>query len=240
MPANCALANDGEYAPRHNPAVYYPGDAAACALDDVPAGTPTAGALATDLAAGSLPSYGLFIPNLCNDGHDSCNGVPRVAEEDATIAAWMPTILASPDYQSGHLLVVVTADTSQSPANGNLLATILVNPDIVSGTQAASRFDHYSLLRLDEDLLGLPPLANAAAATDMAAGFNLRCPSRTAPAGRVPRAPATRARSRPPATGGPPRARRAPGGRPRWPARAAPPPAAGTAIAGGRPRRRAR
>ena len=103
--------------------------------------------------------------------------MPRVAEEDATIAAWMPSILASPDYLSGHLLVVVTADTSQSPANGNLLATILVNPDIASGTQAASRFDHYSLLRLDEELLGLPPLANAATATDMAAGFNLPLPS---------------------------------------------------------------
>jgi hypothetical protein len=180
MPANCALVNDGEYAPRHNPAVYYPGDAAACAVDDVSAGTPTAGALATDLAAGSLPSYGLFIPNLCNDGHDSCNGVPRVAEEDATIAAWMPSILASPDYLSGHLLVVVTADTSQSPANGNLLATILVNPDIASGTQATSRLDHYSLLRLDEELLGLPPLANAATATDMAAGFNLPLPSANA------------------------------------------------------------
>ncbi|MEP6641529.1 MAG: alkaline phosphatase family protein [Gaiellales bacterium] len=176
MPTNCALANDGEYAPRHNPAVYYPGDAAACALDDVPAGTPTAGALATDLAAGSLPSYGLFIPNLCNDGHDSCNGMPRVAEEDATIAAWMPTILASPDYRSGHLLIVVTADTSRSPANGNLLATILVNPDIASGTQVASPLDHYSLLRLDEELLGLPPLGSAATATDMAAAFNLPVP----------------------------------------------------------------
>jgi len=176
MPTNCALVNDGEYAARHNPAVYYPGDATACAVDDLPAGTTAAGPLATDLAAGSLPSYGLFIPNLCNDGHDSCNGVPRVAEEDATIAAWMPAILASPDYQSGHLLVVVTADTSQSPANGNLLATILVNPDIAPGTQAASRFDHYSLLRLDEELLGVPPLANAATAADMAGGFNLPLP----------------------------------------------------------------
>jgi hypothetical protein len=176
MPANCAHSNVGEYVARHNPAVYYPGDAAACALDDVPAGTPTTGALAADLAAGSLPNYGLFIPNLCNDGHDSCNGTPRVAEEDATIAAWMPAILASPDYRSGRLLVVITADTSQSPANGNLLATILVNPDIVSGTTDATPLDHYSQLRLDEELLGLPPLANAATATDMAAGFNLPLP----------------------------------------------------------------
>jgi hypothetical protein len=176
MPANCAHGNVGEYVARHNPAVYYPGDAAACALDDVPAGTPTAGALAADLAAGSLPNYGLFIPNLCNDGHDSCNGTPRVAEEDATIAAWMSAILASPDYLSGHLLVVITADTSQSPTNGNLLATILVNRDIVSGTTDATPLDHYSQLRLDEELLGLPPLANAATATDMAAGFNLPLP----------------------------------------------------------------
>jgi phosphatidylinositol-3-phosphatase len=176
MPANCAPANDGAYAPRHNPAVYYPADAAACALDDVPAGTPAAGALAADLAAGSLPNYGLFIPNLCNDGHDSCNGVARVAEEDATIAAWMPAILNSPDYQSGHLLVVITADTSQSPANGNLLATIVVSPNVTPGTQDATRYDHYSLLRLNEELLGLPLLANAATATDMATAFNLPLP----------------------------------------------------------------
>jgi phosphatidylinositol-3-phosphatase len=176
MPANCAVTNDGVYAPRHNPAVYYPGDAPACALDDVPAGTPGDGALAADLAAGSLPNYGLFIPNLCNDGHDSCHGVPRVAEEDATIAAWMPAILDSPDYQSGHLLVVITADTSQSPANGNLLATILVSPDVAPGTQDATALNHYSLLRLDGEMLGLPLLANAAAAPDMATAFNLPTP----------------------------------------------------------------
>jgi hypothetical protein len=181
MPANCAMTNAGEYAVRHNPAAYYPNDAAACAADDVPAGTPAAGALASDLAAGTLPSYGLLIPNLCNDGHDACNGADRVAEEDATIAAWMPSVLASPDYQSGHLLVVLTADTSHSPANGNTLATVLVNPDIPAGLQVADRFDHYSLLRLDEELLGLAPLANAADAADMAPAFNLPVPVATAP-----------------------------------------------------------
>ncbi len=176
MPENCTHANVGEYVARHNPAVYYPGDAAACTQFDVPSGSPTAGPLASDLGSGTLPSYSLLIPNLCNDGHDSCNGVPRVVEQDATVGAWMPAILASPDYRSGHLLVVITADTSQSAANGNLLATILVNPDIPAGTTATARLDHYSLLRLDEELLGLAPLANAATATDMAAAFNLPLP----------------------------------------------------------------
>jgi phosphatidylinositol-3-phosphatase len=181
MPANCSPRNDGEYAARHNPPVYYPNDAAACALDDVPSGTPAAGVLASDLAAGTLPSYGLFIPNLCDDGHDSCNGANRVAEEDATIGAWMPQILASPDYRSGHLLVVLTADTSSSAANGNVLATVLVNPDVAAATQVSDRFDHYSLLRLDEELLGLPLLANAADAADLAPAFNLPLPAAAPP-----------------------------------------------------------
>lgn len=176
MPSNCSPLNVGEYAARHNPAVYYPGDAGACAQFDVPSGSPGSGALTSDLTAGTLPSYSLLIPNLCNDGHNSCNNVSRVAEEDTTIGNWMPAILASPDYQSGHLLVVITADTSRSSTNGNLLTTILVNPDIPAGTTATDRFDHYSLLRLDEELLGLPPLANAAAAADMAPAFNLPLP----------------------------------------------------------------
>jgi phosphatidylinositol-3-phosphatase len=177
MPANCGLANAGMYVPRHNPAVYYPGDAAACAVDDVPAGTPTSGALATDLAAGTLPSYGLLIPNVCNDGHDSCNGVPRVAEEDATVAAWMPSILASPDYVSGRLLVVLTADSSLARVTSNQIATILVSPDIAAGTQVSVRLDHYALLRTVEDLLGLTPLAGAATAPDMAPLFGIPLPA---------------------------------------------------------------
>ena len=146
-----------------------------------PVGHADPGALATDLAAGTLPSYGLLIPNLCNDGHNSCNGVGRVAEEDATIATWMPAILASRDYLSGHLLVVITADSSSTAANGNTLATVLVNPDVVAGTQDATLYTHYSLLRLNEELLGLPLLANAATATDMAAGFDLPLPAPPAP-----------------------------------------------------------
>src|SRR5436190_10158082 len=90
MPEDCEHGHVGEYVARHNPAVYYPNDAAACSELDVPSGSPTSGALASDLAAGTLPGYSLFIPNLCNDGHDSCNGVPRVVEQDATIGAWMP------------------------------------------------------------------------------------------------------------------------------------------------------
>ena len=39
MPSNCFLQDEGGYVPRHNPAVYYINDHAACAKFDVPMGT---------------------------------------------------------------------------------------------------------------------------------------------------------------------------------------------------------
>ena len=180
MPQPCFPRNQGQYVARHNPPVYYTGIQASCQMNDVPTGTPHSGALAADLAAGTLPSYGVLVPNLCNDGHDACNGQSRVSEEDQTVATWLPAITSSTDYQSGHLLVIITADTSQAPANGNQLATILINPNIPPGTQSATRYDHYALLRLTDQLLGLTPLANAAHAPDMASAFNLP-PPRTRP-----------------------------------------------------------
>jgi acid phosphatase len=173
MPQPCFQRNQGQYVARHNPPVYYTGILGSCQTNDVSMGTPLSGALAADLGAGTLPSYGVLVPNLCNDGHDACNGQSRLREEDQTVATWLPTIMSSTDYRSGHLLVVITADTSEAPANGNQLATILVNPNIIPGTQVAARYDHYALLRLTEQLLGLTPLANAAGAADMAGAFNL-------------------------------------------------------------------
>jgi hypothetical protein len=178
MPQPCFLQNQDTYAARHNPAVYYTQiRSTSCPTQDVPLGTLSSGALATDLAGGSLPNYSMLIPNLCNDGHDACNGQPRVSEEDHTVATWLPAIIASPDYQSGRLLIVITADTSSSPANDNRLATILVNPNIPPATQSDARYDHYTLLRLSEQLLGLTPLANAAHSPDMAQAFNLPLPT---------------------------------------------------------------
>jgi hypothetical protein len=54
---------------------------------------------------------------------------------------------------------------------------VLVDPDATAGAHAADRFDHYSLLRPNEELLGLPPLANAATAADAAPAFNLPVPT---------------------------------------------------------------
>jgi phosphatidylinositol-3-phosphatase len=168
MPSNCFPQNTGEYAPRHNPAVYYINEHAACAKFDVPMGTTAKGALTSDLRHGTLPDYSFVAPNLCNDGHDSCGGTPQVVEEDRFVTAWLPRIVASPDYQSGKLTVILTADTSSSSDPGNHLATIVASRLVPVHTTATGRFDHYSLLRLTEDLTGVSPhLGAAATAADM-------------------------------------------------------------------------
>jgi arylsulfatase A-like enzyme len=50
---------------------------------------------------------------------------------------------------------------------------IVIAPSVRPGTIAATRFNHYSLLKTAEVLLGLPRLGRAASAVSMKAAFNL-------------------------------------------------------------------
>ena len=149
MPANCALADSGRYAVKHNPAAYFTDIRAACASWDLPLGTPARGALASDLGRNTLPAFSFVTPNLCNDMHDC-----PVASGDAWVGSWMRRILASPAYRSGRTVVLVTWDEDDGSAD-NRVPTIVVSPSTRPGTRARGRFDHYSLLKTTEQLLGL-------------------------------------------------------------------------------------
>ncbi len=51
---------------------------------------------------------------------------------------------------------------------------LVVAPSVSPGTASTAPFDHYSLLRVTEEMLGLAPLlGQAAAADDMRAAFGL-------------------------------------------------------------------
>lgn len=162
MPAACAQSPSGEYAVKHNPAAYFISIRSACMADDVPLG----GNLDRDIASGTLPSFAFVTPNLCDDTHD-CS----VRTGDNWLANWIPKIVAGPNYRAGNTLVVLTWD--EGVRSGNQIPTIVVAPTVPVGTVSGQRFDHYSLLRTTEDLLGLPRLANAAGAPSLAAAFGL-------------------------------------------------------------------
>jgi hypothetical protein len=184
MPAVCDRGNSGSYAVRHNPAVYFkklkfckPKKAVRHGPKvsyDVPYGQ-----LSTDLAANTLPAFSFVTPNVIDDMHDG-----TIADGDNWLGANLPTILNSAQYQAGHVVVFVTwdegtpesegADCVNNPGGpGCQVATIVVSPSTVAGTQSGTLFSHYSLLRTTEDLLHLGHLGQAASAASMASAFNL-------------------------------------------------------------------
>jgi hypothetical protein len=156
MPTNCAKANKLPYVVHHAVAPYYT-DLAECATNDVPFDP----AAPPPITAG----FTLLSPNNDHNGHSA-----TLATADAWLQQVIPELQADPAYQDGSTLLEVTFDEGVS--TNQTVATIFINPALsgVTVTQAAS---HYSTLRLNEDLLGLPRLGAAATAPDIRAALGL-------------------------------------------------------------------
>jgi hypothetical protein len=164
MTSPCQITDSGRYAVKHNPAAYYVGgdDRAACQHDDVPLGDPSTGALAQDLAHDTLTAFSFVTPDLCNDTHDC-----PVADGDRWLAQLLPTIIDSDPYRTGTVVVFVVWD-EPTP-----MPLLVIGPTVPRGTDATESFSHYSLLRTTEELLGLPLLGQASAASSMRDAFKL-------------------------------------------------------------------
>jgi hypothetical protein len=173
MPSNCARANSGEYAVRHNPPLYFTA-LTTCSTDDVPYAQ-----LASDLADNALPAFSFITPNLIDDMHDG-----TIAQGDSWLSSNLPAILASPEYTSGTTAVFVTFDEGAGDQAGENCATntadnschvltMVISPSTPAGSTSATLFNHYSLLATTEQLLGLPALGQAASAASMTSAFHL-------------------------------------------------------------------
>lgn len=167
MTSACQRSSSGEYVSRHNPAVYYTDLGAACSADDVPLGSVTSGALLSDVQAGTLPTVSTVTPNLIDDMHDG-----TVADGDAWLSQWIPVITSGPDYRSGRLTVVIAWD--EGSGSGNAASTVdavVMSPYVPAGTRSATLFTHYSLLKAEEDVAGVPELGQAASANSLRTAF---------------------------------------------------------------------
>jgi phospholipase C len=166
MISNCMLSDTGLYAVKHNPWAYFTpsSERTPCSSYDVPESL-----LATDAAAGTLPTVGMVVPDLCNDGHDCSLSVA-----DTWFETQMQLIFAGPDWKSGHLAVVLTADEDDG-SQGNKVFTVVIHPS-QSGNVVTAPLTHYSLTRLYEDVAGVSHLNNAATAPSMSSAFGLPMP----------------------------------------------------------------
>lgn len=157
MPVACDRVTSGNYAARHNPAVYYTNITAACRRDDIPLTRPL------DVSA----RFTLIVPNICDDMH-SCSETVG----DRWLETTVPSILASAQYRSDSLVLFITFDENDSGPT-NRVPTLVIAPSTPVGDRVGVRYTHYSLLRTTETLLGLAPLARARTARSMAAPFHL-------------------------------------------------------------------
>lgn len=163
MPGNCALDDGGDqYVVRHNPWTYFVGGRAACDRFDVPGDQLDAAA-----ESGRLPNIGLVIPNTCNDAHDCA-----LATADDWLHTTMDKVLAGPDWRSGHLAIVITADEDDYSAD-NLVLTTVVDPGLHHVVVDAP-LTHLSLSAFLSEVVHRPPLRDAAHAPSLGDAFGLR------------------------------------------------------------------
>jgi phosphatidylinositol-3-phosphatase len=160
MPAPCDQGFTGEYDVNHNPWAYFPSEAASCQADDVPAGTPSGGALAADVRGSTLPAVGLITPNLLHDGHDG-----TLAQADAWLRMWLPVLMSGPDWRAGRLDIVVVFDEGETTEQ---VPFVFIGPG-ASAVKISERANQYALTRLIDTMIGAPPLRQAGSAADVAA-----------------------------------------------------------------------
>ncbi len=192
-----ASATD-QYAARHNPFVYFHSvtdNAQRCTTHSV-----NLKQLPTDLASvATTPNFTFITPDLCSDGHDAtCANTSQsggYAGIQAFLSNWVPIIMTSPAFKQNGLLLV-TFDESDGPQTdssaccgegptpntalpginglgGGLIGLVAVSPFIKPGTVSATAYNHYSMLRTIEDLLGLKYLGYAGASGQMSFGSDV-------------------------------------------------------------------
>jgi phosphatidylinositol-3-phosphatase len=183
------------YQPKHNPAVYFINMRRDCASFDVPLGTYQKGALSTALDDHSLPSFAFITPDMCNDTHD-CHSLAR---GDRWLRTWVTRIVDSASYRTdANTVLFITwdegaggaghpgahcehpperrerlAENDEAGPDHCHVALLVVAPSTPRGARSDAWFTHYSLLRTTEELLGLPPLGQAANAKSMVSAFSL-------------------------------------------------------------------
>jgi hypothetical protein len=170
-PANASdpsLNTVGLYDSLHNPAIYYTDLTAQCMTNDVPMAGNWSHALADN-----LPSFSFITPNKCEDDHDC-----PVSVGDEFLSDLVGQITQSGYYRSGNTVIFITWDEGEGGQTNNCATNttdIGCHVPTVVVSRSSVLFNHYSLLKTTEDLLGLRYLGNAAdpSVASMTAAFNL-------------------------------------------------------------------
>ncbi|HEY3765527.1 MAG TPA: alkaline phosphatase family protein [Gaiellales bacterium] len=186
MARPCAPGTSGVYKNGHNPAVWYddlgPAGDGSCATDDV-------GFSPATFDPTTLPAFTWITPDLCDDMHwqPGCPGTSDASVQagDTWLAGLLPAIFATPDYQAGKTIVLITWDEGDEATPKGIDCTVQTDIDatgchvgliaasayLTPGTQDATRYTPYSTLAAIETMDALPLLGQSQTATPLGPGM---------------------------------------------------------------------
>jgi len=171
----CPLVYTNQYAPRHNPFVYF---------DDVTNTNDLSGAycianirsyaqLAGDLQNNTVARYNFITPNSCDDMHDNvgCATGDPIKNGDTWLSTNLPLILSSQAYSNSGAVFIVweEAEIGDGP-----IGMIVLSPLAKGGGYSNSiHYTHSSMLRTIQEIFNVSPLlGDAANANDLSDLFN--------------------------------------------------------------------
>ncbi len=160
------------YAAKHDPMVFF---------QDVSGSPPSAAnagcaghhkpltALTGDLQSAGVATYNFITPNLCHDMHgdalcpQGASDGPNIKAGDDWLKANLQPII---DYALAHNgYVFITWDEGDST---NLMPLIAIGKNSIAGHAGAVMYTHSSLLKTEEEILGVPVLPAVTSANDFA------------------------------------------------------------------------
>ena len=105
-----------------------------------------------DLGSGKLPDFSFVLPNLNDDAHDG-----SLATADAWLQHNIALLFSNAQFQNGGLLIVVfdEAEDSDGTNGGGRVAMVMAGPNVKSGYQSSTLYQHENLLRTITDYLGI-------------------------------------------------------------------------------------
>lgn len=169
QPSNCYLKGSGDFAINHAPLQYYTRIRnTLCPTQAVPLGS------TPDLSA----KFTLIVPNKTHDMHRTATNTTlsqKVKAGDTWSAAYLPKVFASPEYQAGRTVVILTWD--EGTKRDFRVPFVVISPYVTAGTKVGTRYDHYSLLKTTENMLGITTYLGHAAdsgTADFRADFGLK------------------------------------------------------------------
>ena len=112
---------------------------------------------ATDIKNNALPQYVWFVPNQCNDGHDT-----TITFAGSYLASWMTNFTTLAGFTTGTTLLHIAFDENDNSA-GNYVYSLIVPfvsgtnkaTNIIAGTIDTSAYTHFSTLAAIENNWGL-------------------------------------------------------------------------------------